>query len=51
MSTVREQTSGTGPGQASDVDAVIIGAGFSGCTCCTSLRNQMGLSARVVRGR
>ena len=47
MSTVREQTSGTGPGQASDVDAVVVGAGFSGLYMLKRLRDELGLSVRV----
>lgn len=40
------QESGTEPA-TTDFDAVIIGAGFSGLYMLYSLRNKMGLSARV----
>jgi len=32
-----------------DFDAVVIGAGFSGRSACTRLRNELGLSVRVLR--
>ncbi|MDN5861368.1 MAG: NAD(P)-binding protein, partial [Pseudonocardia sp.] len=38
----------TSDGARTDVDAVIIGAGFSGLYMLHTLRNQMGLSARVL---
>ena len=48
LSSVREDTQGAGAEElATDFDAVIVGAGFSGLYMLHSLRNEMGLSARI----
>ncbi len=48
MSSTQQNTRETGAEErATDFDAVIVGAGFSGLYMLHSLRNEMGLSARV----
>ena len=47
MTTAERTAESTSGGQDVDVDAVIIGAGFSGLYMLHTLRNRMGLRARV----
>jgi ribulose 1,5-bisphosphate synthetase/thiazole synthase len=47
MSSTQQDHQEARAGPATDFDAVIVGAGFSGLYMPHSLRNEMGLSARV----
>ena len=47
MTTAERTAEPTSGGQDVDVDAVIVGAGFSGLYMLHRLRDQLGLSARV----
>ena len=46
--TQQDQRQADGEGRAADFDAVIVGAGFSGLYMLHKLRNEMGMSARVI---
>jgi cyclohexanone monooxygenase len=46
--TQQDQRQAGGEKRATDFDAVIVGAGFAGLYALHKLRNEMGLSARVL---
>ncbi len=46
--TQQDQRQADGEERVTDIDAVIVGAGFSGLYMLHKLRNEMGLSARVL---